>query len=314
MQCRQYFANPLVDCLMMCGGLTLVLALLAATPLGITSQGNLLVLGSVLLTTTHFGAPIARSIESKQSIAAKLCRPAEFALLFGAIAGLLIFGQGTLPSVVLVYILFVTIHYSAQNMLICMDYLHKAGLTRTLFFAIAAIAVGALNVLTMLQHLASAGAGEFMSVRLPQITVLDTSLLALLTLLTAGVFFLTFTIACIHARRMPPWPVLMLFTIQITFCFAGTRALELYWLFAPAFMHGTQSIIRNCTNLRGEFNWERAGQSFLFGLAVAYALPQVFRVIGVFEQTAFAAVICVFSLHHFLIEALNKDELSLELR
>jgi hypothetical protein len=60
----------------------------------------------------------------------------------------------------------------------------------------------------------------------------------------------------------------------------------------------------HCRTERG-FDRDRAARAFLIGVAIAYAIPAILSWGGVNEQLAFAAVIVVFSVHHFLLEAIS---------
>lgn len=309
---NHWLLNPVLDFLLVGGGLVWLMAAAALfTPDFDTgnSRQYLLLLGSVILTTTHFGLPVFA--RCKTPAMKLLLKPAAIAfLVINVIAALC--SQTVLSYLLQFYLCAVVLHYSVQNVQVAKMYLRRAGFEpgRAGSFALQLFpSTLALWSLTR-QMEVQANLASFQGVQLPPWPMVppEVPTFLLATSITSAVVFLIIVgvRSAQYNRMLPPSVLMVLISTSMMFCVTGNES-SLVWVFAPIFMHAIQSIALHISESKAKDKWVLAStvsKSFIFGVGITYCLPNCLLWLGVPEQKAYAAILAVFSFHHFLIEAL----------
>ncbi len=313
---KVWLINPVLDFLLFSGGLgwfLLSLHLFVPDQFTLHTQSVLLVLGSLVLTNTHFGAPLL--VANKTGAAKFMVKPLLLSIFVVATIAAL-WAPPLLSLLVQAYLCCVVIHYTCQNIQIVRLYLQRGNfeLSRSATLCLYTFALS-LSTWSLTRQVIDDGSAlvSFQGLSLPEWPFLHPVVGFALAVVcaTSGLILMVqiLSVAASTRRLFPVAAALTLISTSFMFCVTGTISAVL-WLFVPAFVHAIQSIgLHLIETPQGSklSVWSWLSKCFLLGLGITYCLPACCHYVGIGEQHAYLAIIVVFSFHHFVIELLTRS-------
>lgn len=331
-----WFLHPLVDLLFCCGGaLWLVIAghflfhwhiRAAYDGPGVLAGSIAALIGVVFLSDAHNAATLVRlygpSGVHRQFPLVSYAMPVALAALCVAS----IFSPALLAMGLRIYLLLITQHLTSQAYGISLRYCskwkyildrqQKQGLQ---FFFVAVMIFGMVQQIGNPKFASLDRISANFNCSLPQWCLQ----LSYLVLATASLFLLfqTMSKAITRKQSMPPPVVLITASTAAVFLFSPD-VLKVFWLYVPAFFHGSQYLIVNMSmklkEIRSSLHsstakatesilWERMLGYWcwliVIGVTIYVGVPTTISHYGFNIITAFNAVFWTVNLHHFCTDA-----------
>lgn len=319
--------SPAIDFFALCGGSLWLLAMISSWlsqsfPVGhASSQGMILLLGSVLLSDPHFGAPInqAWSLGHRKAICASL-----IAVVLGIFTVLVLPAVGPawaaniLPCLAQSYLFIITIHFTMQNAAIAKLYLKRANFELdniAIYCMQACFVVNAVHAYLLQIENPQAIQSTFLGMTLPSLPTIPpdlTTALFWLICITGSIFVIGLIVNALSddKKRVPLPALLVIATNMIMFNLTDKTSMDT-WIFVPAFLHGLQTIALHLFQRKKDLRQRKINtpefvcNSLLIGCSVTFVVPAFMSVFAHNWTEAYAATIIIFSFHHFGLEFLQ---------
>lgn len=312
-----WLLGPVVDSLLCCGGaLWLVFVIdrlcnhFVSQTAGKHAADILMITGALMLVETHFGVTYLRAWSEKKSHSSWLfweTLPWLMVLILVAIA---------FPTITTflckIYLLVVVAHYAMQTYTLTRIYLSRANYPLDRFGTLCLFTlINGLGVYAIVAQLIdpSLNLKEFLGLAMPfwgpiPLWIFQ-SCLILLMLAASGFCFAIARNLVTHKKFLPYPVVFLLASFAGLFAVSGSQS-QMLWLYVPAFLHGGQSLVAAVAWMREQHvrTVSRLLAAWVVGVLIVYAVPLLLVACGFDRLLSYAAVITIFSFHHFLGDAL----------
>lgn len=331
--CNKWIVNPLIDLLFVCGGLLLLLVAVHCLVSGSVTRfstasggyGKILflvtIIGQHVFTNGHTMATLERVYRTPETRRRFRFYTVWLPFLSLPLIAAAIASPLALSIIVAIYLVWTYQHYLSQSFGIALIYCYKqnyrlSGFEKQSLHGFL-LSMGLFVVTTQLSNL------SYLKEAFKQLTYKQEAFLPPwapdLVLVAVGAFACAFAwhiiVRVVRDRQLMPVPALLIVATMIALACAVDRSHSLYWLYAPAFLHGSQYIAvvlsMQYKSGRQEINQDLAIKKCLayFGILVAsgiflyYGIPQVLEQVGINAVLAGTAIFLVVNMHHYATDA-----------